>query len=45
MGSGSTNILFASPDIKFYEIHQEWVEATFFFIAKTFGFHYDYLNA
>jgi hypothetical protein len=45
MGSGSTNILFASEDIKFYEIHQEWVEATFFFIAKAFGFHYDCLNA
>jgi hypothetical protein len=45
MGSGSVNILFALPDIKFYEIHQEWVEASYFFIAKTFGFHYAYLNA
>lgn len=44
MGSGSTNILFASSDIKFYEIHQNWVEATFYFIAKSLGFHYDCMN-
>jgi capsular polysaccharide biosynthesis protein len=45
MGSGSTNVLFASPDVKFYEIFQSWIEPTFYFIAKALGFEYDCLDA
>ena len=45
MGSGSTNLLFASPDVKYYEIQQECVEASYFYMAKTLGLHYEVLNA
>lgn len=45
MGSGSTNIIYASPDVKFYEIQQEYVEASYFYVTKGLGFHYDVLNA
>lgn len=44
MGSGSTNIIYASPDVRFYEIQQEYVEASYFYITKGLGFHYDVLN-
>lgn len=45
MGSGSTNLLFASDDVKYYEIQQEYVEASYFYMAKTLGLHYEILNA
>ncbi len=45
LGSGSTNILFASPDVKYYEIQQQMVEPTFYYIAKTLGLHYECLDA
>jgi hypothetical protein len=45
LGSGSTNILFTSPDVKFYEIFQGWVEATFFYIGQALGVNYICLNA
>ncbi len=44
IGSASTNILFASSDTKFYDIHQEMVEATFYFIACSIGCHYEILD-
>lgn len=37
MGLGSTNILFASLDVRYYEIQQEFVEASYFYIAQTLG--------
>ncbi len=46
MGSGSTNIMFAQPDVRVYEIQQEYVEATFFYLAHIVGLkHFDILNA
>jgi hypothetical protein len=44
VGSGSTNILFASSGVKFYEIFQVWIEATFFYIAKILEFDYGCLD-
>lgn len=46
MGSGSTNILFAQPGLRYYEIQQEFVEASFYYLAQIFGFiHFEILNA
>lgn len=45
MGSGSTNLIYAAPDVKFYEIQQECVEASYFYMAQTLGLNFKILNA
>ncbi|MBI2345153.1 glycosyltransferase family 61 protein [Candidatus Dependentiae bacterium] len=45
MGSGSTNLIYAAPDVKIYEIQQEHVEASYFYMAQTLGLSFEILNA
>lgn len=45
MGSGSTNLIYASPDVKIYEIQQECVEASYFYMAQTLGLNFEILDA
>ncbi|MBI2345156.1 glycosyltransferase family 61 protein [Candidatus Dependentiae bacterium] len=45
LGSGSTNILFASKDLMYYEIQNQMVEATFYYMAHVLGMHYEIINA
>lgn len=45
MGSGSTNLIYAAPDVKIYEIQQECVEASYFYMAQSLGLQYEILDA